>query len=78
MGSCSQIIKPKLRSVQCKPCSMAEEWRGENIVHKSASHPGGEKGLILKSKDKRRRDEMKLSGGMCSSLCGKGLGCLRE
>ena len=54
-GSCSQTMK--LRSMQHKLYSMAKNWRSENLLHRSTSHPGGEKDFILKSKDKERRRE---------------------
>ena len=50
-------MKPKLKPTQHRVYSGAKEWRSGNKVHSSTSHPPGESGLILNSKDEGRSSE---------------------
>ena len=47
--------KPKLRLKSQKLYSMARKWRSRNLVHKSNSHPNGERDVVLRGEDDRRR-----------------------
>lgn len=48
--------KPKLRLKPQKLYSMARKWRSRNLVHKSNSHPNGERDVVvLRREDDRRR-----------------------
>ena len=43
--------------MQPKFSSVAKEWRSGNLIHRSTSHPHGERDLLLKSKDRGKRSE---------------------
>ena len=57
---------------------MAKEWRSRNLVHRSTSHPRGERDLALKSKDSAGRREAKDGEAYALVFQGKGQGFSRS